>query len=107
MEEKIKEIMSQEDFTEKLLACETPEQVQALFASKGLELTEAEVRGIGMGLRDAISDSDELDEESLDFVAGGAASFRPVVSGVIQATIGSNRFKIIDKSRLFKAFRRW
>lgn len=107
MEEQIKEILSQEDFTENLLACETPDQVRALFASRGLELTEAEVRGIGMGLKDAISDSDELDEESLDYVAGGAASFRPVVSSVVQATIGANRFKTIDKSRLFQAFRRW
>ena len=36
MEEKIKEIVSQEDFTEKLLACETPEQVQAFTENKAV-----------------------------------------------------------------------
>ena len=33
MEEKIQEVLAKEGFTEKLLACEEPEQVQALFAA--------------------------------------------------------------------------
>ena len=73
MEEKIQEVLAKEGFTEKLLACEEPEQVQALFAAEGIELTLDEVKQVGAGLNAALAEGDELDEDSLDSVAGGVA----------------------------------
>lgn len=73
MEEKIREIMAKEGFVDKLLACEEPEQVQELFAAEGVDLSLEEVRQIGAGLNASLADSDELDEDSLDAVAGGVA----------------------------------
>ena len=65
MKEKINEILAKEGFVEKMLACEEPEQVQALFAAEGIELTIEEVKAIGRGLELASTEGDELSEELL------------------------------------------
>ena len=44
MEEKLTQILMEEGFVEKLIQCETPEEVQSLFAGKGLDLTLEEIR---------------------------------------------------------------
>ena len=73
MQEKIAEIMAKEGFAEKILECEEPEQVQALFKAEGVELTLDDVKAIGVALDAATNEGDELDEDALDSVAGGSA----------------------------------
>ena len=51
MEEKIQAILAEEGFVEKLMDCEEPEQVQALFAEKGVELSLDDVMGISILMR--------------------------------------------------------
>ena len=105
MEEKIKSLMSQQDFVDKMLACEEPEQVQALFAENDVELSLEEVKAIGQGLA-AIAESDgELTEDDLESVAGGIAVSTVIglVSGVISAGVYVTR----NWSRIKSWFRRW
>lgn len=69
---KVEEAVKDKAFVEQLLAAETVEDAQTLFASKGVEFTLDEVKQIGAGLKAACSD-EELDAEDLDAVAGGVA----------------------------------
>lgn len=72
MEEKIKALVEDQVFVNKTLSCQEPEQVQALFAENGVELSLEEVKAIGQGLA-AMSESDgELNEDDLEGVAGGS-----------------------------------
>ena len=50
MEEKIKEVLAKEGFVEKMLECEEPEQVQALFAAEGVELSLEDIKAVGQSL---------------------------------------------------------
>lgn len=105
MEEKIKSLMSQQEFVDKLLACEEPEQVQALFAENDVELSLEEVKAIGQGLA-AMSESDgELSEDDLEGVAGGVAvsTVLGVISGAITVGVQITR----NWSRIKNWFRRW
>ena len=65
MEEKMKELMASEEFLQKMLACEEPEQVQALFAAEGVTISLGEVKAIGAALAQVCSEGDELNEDDL------------------------------------------
>ena len=104
MEEKVQAILQKEGFVDKLLACQEPEEVQKLFAAEGLELSLDEVKAVGKGLDAAFNDGEELDEDSLDSVAGGSAALAmAIVSGVVTVV------KLVkDNWRSIKNwFRRW
>ena len=108
MEEKIKQVMAEEGFVDKMLACEEPEQVQALFASKGIDLSYDEIKAISSGLSTALNDSDELDEDDLDFVAGGAITVTTTVTTVVTTTVTTvTTKKTYDYRTLRRWFRRW
>ena len=102
MEEKIQAILAEEGFVEKLMDCEEPEQVQALFAEKGVELGLDDVMGISKGLKAALDDSDELDEDSLDSVAGGS-----VTVAVIGAVVTGVSLVVRHWRSIKNFFRRW
>ncbi len=102
MEEKIKALMAEEAFAEKLMACEEPEQVQALFAEKGVELSLDEVVAIGKGVSAALGEGDELDEDALDSVAGGS-----VASDVVNAIVGAVSTIAKNWRSIKNWFRRW
>lgn len=73
MEEKIKELVEDQEFVKKLLSCEEPEQVQKLFADNGVEISLEDVKALGKALA-AMAESDgELSEDDLEAVAGGSA----------------------------------
>ena len=109
MDEKIKELVNREDFMEKMLACEEPEQVQALFAAEGVELTIDDVKAIGATLDASISEGDELDEDSLDNVAGGSllASVGVAIGVAVVEAIPWRRVGRAIKRGLKKIFRGW
>ena len=72
MEEKLEQLLSEEGFVEKLMACETAEQAQALFAERDVDVSLSQLKDLSAQLQIATSQDDELDEEMLDIVAGGA-----------------------------------
>ncbi len=107
MEEKIKEVLAKEGFVEKLLACEEPEQVQALFSAEGIELTLDQVKQIGAGLNASLAEGDELDEDALDSVAGGVA-ISAIVGGIITGieVIAKVPWRRVGRA-IKNFFRRW
>ncbi len=106
MEEKLNQILEEEGFVEKLTECESAADVQKLFASKGVDITLDEVKAIGSALAAEFSDSDEMDEDALDSVAGGAALHRVGLVSAVIHQVGSKR-DFFDKRRLHKPFHRW
>lgn len=106
MEEKIKALLESEGFIDKMLACEEPEQVQALFAENGIELSLEEVKAIGAGLESALNNEEgELDEDALEEVAGGVA-----VTAVISVTAAliAGGIKVgAAITRNWRTIRRW
>ncbi len=109
MDEKIKQVVSEEGFVEKMLACEEPEQVQALFASKGIELSFEEIKAISSQLSAALNDSDEMDQDDLDFVAGGTTTVTKTVTTVVTTTVTTvtTSSYTYDYTKLKRWFRRW
>ena len=108
MEEKLTQILLEEGFVEKLIQCETPEEVQSLFAGKGLDLTLEEIRAISQSMTQELSDSDELDEDALDAVAGGTAYSTAYVAATVSPALSAAMKKLdpeLRRARLF--FRRW
>ena len=71
-DEKIKEVMQDESFVEEIFKMETPEDVQAAFKNKGIDISLDEVGTLG-DIINAMSDKkfNNLYEEDLDKIAGG------------------------------------
>ncbi len=107
MDEKIKSIIEEKGFVEKMLACEEPEQVQALFAAKGVDLSLDEIHSISNGLSSSLNNSDELDEDDLDFVAGGATTVTTTVTTVVTTVTTVTKTVTYDWAKIKRYFRRW
>ncbi len=67
----IREVFSDEVFVRGLFALETPEEVQAAMAGKGLELTVEQVIKIKELIIKKLDTGRELSEEELEDVTGG------------------------------------
>ena len=72
-ENRIKEVLSNEEFVKSLMEMENAEQVQAALKGKGIELSLDEINKIQKRLAAAAVSGDELDLDQLDDVAGGAS----------------------------------
>ena len=107
MEEKLEKVLAEEGFLDALVACETAEDVQALFESKGVALTLEDIQAISRDLSSAFDEGEELGEDFLDAVAGGAMIRRAhlMVSDSIKGHFSKKDF--IDKRRLHQTFKRW
>ncbi|MBO5551296.1 MAG: Nif11-like leader peptide family RiPP precursor [Lachnospiraceae bacterium] len=71
LQAKLKEVMADKTFAEKLLSLEEPEDVKKALEEKGVSLTLDEIRQMA---EDAIREDEgdgELFEDELDMVAGG------------------------------------
>lgn len=69
MEEKIKALYNDKDFTEKLSLAKSFDEAAALFASHGVVISAQELADIA---KEALAkDGDDLSEEMLDQVSGG------------------------------------
>lgn len=71
--EKLNTLVKDKTFVERMMAQETPEDVQRLFNENGVALTLEDVKRIGKALSQLEDSGDELDEYALDDVAGGFA----------------------------------
>lgn len=108
MEEKVKELVADQGFVDKLLSCEEPEQVQALFAENGVELTLDDVKSIGQGLEKTLSSGEELSEDDLEAVAGGVAAVVVVgIIGAIASIFSGTMTLAANFDRVKDFFRRW
>lgn len=84
----IKALEGDKAFFEDLFAQDTPEKIQAKFASKGIELTLDEVKEIVSTTVEAMestSGSNELDETALDNVSGGFVAGAAIFLGMTAA----------------------
>jgi ribose/xylose/arabinose/galactoside ABC-type transport system permease subunit len=77
-EAEVREIFSDEAFTNSLLALDTPEEVQSALHDKGLDLSLGEIATIRNSVLTAAEQGGELSEEQLETVSGGI-----LISGVI------------------------
>lgn len=73
MYEKLNTLLEDEVFLNKILNAENPEEVSALFADNGITLSVKEVEILRSRLESA--DNNELSEDQLENVAGGAVDF--------------------------------
>jgi bacteriocin-like protein len=78
-EEQVKELFSDKEFVQTLMAMDTPESIQAALKEKDLDLTLEEIELLNQNLEIAMENGGELTEEQLAQVSGG--SF--VVLGVV------------------------
>lgn len=71
------EVTSRPDVSEKIVAAESAEEIRGILAENGLNLTEDEMKTVleelGKSVEKVLADQDELPEEALDDVSGGAA----------------------------------
>jgi predicted ribosomally synthesized peptide with nif11-like leader len=81
---KLKEIFSEKEFVEKVLAMETAEDVQAAVKEKGVELSFDEIEAIRKDIANSVEkgDSEEVSDDELEQVAGGVA-ITTIVCGLI------------------------
>ncbi len=70
--EKLAELIANEEEAKSIFVASVEETKENL-KSRGLDFTEAELVAFSTGLNDA--NSDELNEEALEYVAGGARSY--------------------------------
>ncbi len=71
MNEKIKELLVNEAFAAELEKVETVEEIKALFAAHGVQVTDEELTELIK--QPAMADADELSEEDMEMVSGGSA----------------------------------
>lgn len=85
---RMNELLMDQDFQNKSLAVATKEDLQTLFTAFGLELTEEETDEFLVRLGTMLSGevSEELGEDDLDNVAGGAFSI--VITGAAASAFG-------------------
>lgn len=80
MNEKLNELLSNQEFVEKLVNLETDTEVQGLLADNGVELTLEQIALIKKGVENQLSGSEELSDDDLETVAGGAD-----IGGIIES----------------------
>lgn len=83
MKEKLNTLLQDEAFLEKLVALETDTEVQSLLAENGVELSIAEITAIKAGVAAQLGENEELSEDDLENVAGGA-DVADIISGIAE-----------------------
>jgi len=70
--EKFDILMANEEFVKKIVAMQTPEEVQAAFKEEGVEISTEEIGVLGTLINEYIKKEEEpLDEQDLENIAGG------------------------------------
>ena len=67
----MEETFQDQAFEEKVLNCESKAELKELFASKGIEMSDEEIKQMVDHVNSLLADGDELSEDSLDQVSGG------------------------------------
>ena len=92
-EKRLQKVLSDEGFAEDLLELETPEQVQAAFREKGIEISIEQIISLRSALikelEKAEANNAELSVEDLDDVAGGYAWATPLTSTILRFALNA------------------
>ncbi len=95
-EQRIKELLADEEFVKELVALETPEEVQAMLEEYDIEVTTEEIQQIHDFLVE--HEGEELSEEDLENVAGGFGLIilaliivGAIATGTLAGTVGLGR----------------
>ena len=83
--EKLKELFENEAFVKELGTKASVEDAQALFVAHGAEISVDELKALRIAVKQEAGE--ELSEEELELVAGGAIPALPIVIGL--ALVGS------------------
>ena len=81
--EKLQELLNDDAFAEGYAAAETKEDLQKLFADHGVELTMEDIDSLLADIPDEKDSDDELTDDALEDVAGGAGLIRIIIGGGI------------------------
>lgn len=87
-EKKLKSLMADEAFVNKLLEMETPEEVCAAFEKEGLTVTEEEINQVKEKLANADENGELLGEDDLEEVAGGFILTTTLLYGAAYGLMG-------------------
>jgi hypothetical protein len=87
-EQEMRDILTDEAYVSSLLALDTPEEVQASLAEKGIDLTEAEITALLQAIQSYVQSGGELSEADLETVTGGFVLMGFLI-GLVVATISS------------------
>lgn len=80
MNEKMNELLSNQEFVEKLMSLETESEVQDMLAENGVDLSVEQIAMIKKGVASQLTESDELSDDALETVAGGVD-----IGGIIES----------------------
>lgn len=86
-EQQIKELFSNEEFIDSLLALETPEEVQKALTDQGVDLSIQEILAIKDSIANSLDSEEELSEEQLETVTGGSFLVVAIISAVVTGLI--------------------
>ncbi len=81
----LEELFANEAFVEKLNQVEGKNQLQALFAENGVDLSRDEVDQLVAEVQNYDADQDELDDTQLENVSGGAITVSKLIGYCIKA----------------------
>ncbi|MDR1240584.1 MAG: hypothetical protein LBK29_01750 [Oscillospiraceae bacterium] len=107
MENKMQELLTNEEFMSKVAKSKTENEVKNLFASEGVELNESQIKELKNLFIEVAKELNELDSEELDKAAGGRVEIKDfknkqtligaLIGGVAGSAAGYKAIKTDDK----------
>lgn len=89
MNDKLNILLQDKSFLEKLVSLETDAEVQAFLAENGIELSITQIITIKNGIAAKLGENEELSEDDLKSISGGADADIPGIITSIADAIGA------------------
>jgi len=86
---RLSELAQNPEFATTLVSQESPEKAQEYLASNGINMTMEEVLELGKALNAMDTNSEELNEEALEDVAGGSLTVAWAIAKLVIAACGA------------------
>ena len=106
MNEKIKELFSNQEFVEKMFSLETAEEVQALLAENDVDFSLEEIYKLHEELAKMVQTAEngeaeemEIEDEALEDVSGGMGLVIAAIGALIFASIGLPAISLATRNR--------
>ena len=111
MQNKLNALLNDEAFVKELFAQETAEDAQKLLASKGVEISAEELENIRKSLIAKTESNEEMNDESLEQVAGGANAIKGGLAVIFKMPTpwldDPNYLKNLNNTTNTPSFPRW
>ena len=86
MNEELNALLEDDSFVKELMEAQSPEAAEELLLGKNVSVSRSEVEAMLKAMMAQLSDSDEeLDDEDLEMIAGGAATLSTVARAQMRA----------------------